>query len=156
MFFLDEDNISEAEIQALFQTHPYLIERNFLNKKIQSQYPLDSGFADIVVFLENEIVVIELKVVPLQIEHYLQLKGYLEDFNKIYNNSVKVRGILIGKKPKEDLKKNFQNEKFEIKILILNKDVPTRVKICDNCRLANDILNNKCFYCFSEIFINEK
>ncbi|MHA1249051.1 MAG: endonuclease NucS domain-containing protein [Candidatus Helarchaeota archaeon] len=156
MFFLDDDNISEAEIQVLFQTHPYLIEKNFLNKKIQSQYPLDSGFADIVIFLENEIVVIELKVVPLQIEHYLQLKGYLEDFNKMYNNSIKVRGILIGKRPKEDLKINFENEKFEIKILILNKDIPTQIKICENCRLANDISNTQCFNCFSEIFLNKK
>jgi len=74
--------ISEKEIQSLLETHPYLIEPQFLNKPVESQKALKSGFADLVVYLENETVIIELKVVPLDNKAVLQLNGYLEDMRE--------------------------------------------------------------------------
>lgn len=151
-FLYDEDPISEKEIQILYQTHPYLIEKKFLNQKTVPQYTFPSGFADIVVFLENEIVVIELKVDPLENSHLLQLSGYLEDAKREFKN-VKLRGILIGKSPKNDLNKALNTLHFKIKIMILNRDIYTKIKICDNCRLANDINNIKCVFCSSNSFL---
>ena len=105
-FLYDKDSISEKEIQILYQTHPYLIEKKFLDQKTVPQYTFPSGFADIVVFLENEIVVIELKVDPLENSHLLQLSGYLEDAKREFKNA-KLRGILIGKAPKNNLFKLY-------------------------------------------------
>jgi len=154
MFFFDEEpKISEKEIQILYQTHPYLIERGFLNQKIVPQYSLPSGFADIVVFLENEIVIIELKVGILENEHLLQLYGYLEDVMQKFKNIEKIRGILIGQKPVKDLYMMVDNFSFGIKILVLNTDITTKVKICNKCRLANDLKNMNCVFCHSDIFL---
>ena len=154
MYFIDKENsLTEKQIQILYQTHPYLIDRRFLNKNVNPQYPLPSGFADIVIILEEEIVVIELKVEPLQFTHYLQLKGYIEDLSNIYKDKTKYLGILIGKEPKDDFSTISKREDFDLKLLILNVDICTRIKICDNCRLANDISNLKCFNCSHEVFL---
>ena len=151
-FLYDEDPISEKEIQILYQTHPYLIEKKFLNQKTIPQYTFPSGFADILVFLENEIVVIELKVDPLENSHLLQLIGYLEDAKREFEK-IKLRGILIGKAPKNDLNKTLKHLPFRVKIMILKRDIPTKIKICDNCRLANDNNNSKCRFCSNIIFL---
>jgi len=151
-FLYDEAPISEKEIQILYQTHPYLIEKEFLNQKTVPQYTFPSGFADIVVFLEKEIVVIELKVDPLDNSHLLQLNGYLEDAKKEFKN-VKLRGILIGKDPKNDLFKTLGILPFKIKLVILKRDISTKIKICENCRLANDINDSICRFCSNNIFL---
>lgn len=153
MFFLDEENsVTEKEIQTLYQTHPYLIEKQFLNQKIIAQYRLPTGFADLVIFLKNEIVVIELKIEPLEIKHLLQLNGYLEDIRQEFKEYKKIRGILIGKESKYDLNNALRTIPFEIKLLILEKDICTKIKICDNCRLANEIKNSVCFNCSNNSF----
>jgi len=154
MFFFDEGpKLSEKEIQILYQTHPYLIESKFLNQKIIPQYSLPSGFADIVVFLENEIVVTELKIENLNYNHLLQLKDYLEDVQLKFKDIKVIRGILIGKTPDKDLDSVIENISFNIKIMILNRDIPINIKICNNCRLANDLMNKKCVYCNSNSFL---
>lgn len=154
MFNFDEDSkISEKEIQILYQTHPYLIEKRFLNQKVIPQYPLPSGFADIIAILKDEVVVIELKVEPLENIHLLQLNGYLEDSKIEFKKFSKFRGILIGKSPKDDLNETIKVLSFEVKFLILSKDVPLKIKICEKCRLANDINNNKCVFCDNTSFL---
>ena len=56
MFLFNREEIpTEKQIQILYQTHPYLIESEFLNKKVIPQYHLLSGFADIAIFMEDEI-----------------------------------------------------------------------------------------------------
>ena len=149
----DNTKVTEKEIQYLYQTHPYLIEKKFLNQKVIPQYQLPSGYADIVVLLEDEAVVIELKVDSLEISHLLQLVGYLEDLKVILNKDKKVRGILIGKKPKCDLNASIKCLSFKIKVMILNKNLPIKIKICENCRLANDFNNTTCVYCSGNHFI---
>lgn len=154
MFFFDKEaKITEKEVQILYQTHPYLIEKQFLNQKVIPQYPLPSGFADIMVFLRDEVVVIELKVEPLENTHLLQLNEYLEDSKEDFKSYSKFRGILIGKSPKEDLNETLKVLSFYVQILILSKDIPLKIKICGNCRLANDWNNLKCKYCFSDSFL---
>ena len=153
MFFLDkEPKITEKEIQILYQTHPYLIEKVFLNQKVVPQYFLPSGYADIVIFLENEIVIIELKVEPLESSHLLQLKGYLEDIKNQFKAIKTFRGILIGRDSNKDLYSMTKSIPFDIKILILDKDIPTNIKICDSCRLANKVNNENCNFCNNNSF----
>ncbi|MFX1479365.1 MAG: endonuclease NucS domain-containing protein [Promethearchaeota archaeon] len=153
MFRFDEESLSEKKIQNLYQIHPYLIEKEFLNQKTIPQYCLPSGFADIVIFIEKEIVVIELKVETLDSTHLLQLNGYLEDMQSLFKDAKKIRGILIGRNPIKDLWSLKENFSFEIKILVLDSNIPTKVKICNYCRLANDIKNNSCVYCNGDSFL---
>lgn len=81
------------------------------------------------------------------------MKGYIEDMNDIYKDTKKYRGILIGKPPKDDFNIISKREDFEFKIMILNEDISTKIKICDNCRLANDINNIKCIFCSRNSFL---
>ncbi len=152
-FFEVDGNLTEKVIQILYQTHPYLIEKEFLNQKVVPQYPLPSGFADIAVFKQKEIVIVELKVDPLKTTHILQLNGYLEDMERETNSNFNFRGIIIGKESKEDLNKTIKNLKYKINILILNRDIPTKIKICDKCRLANNIKSLTCFNCSNSKFL---
>jgi len=153
LFFIDdENNITEKDIQILYQTHPYLIEQQFLNQKTVPQYSLPSGYADIVIFLNEEIVVIELKVESLNNSHLLQLNEYLEDIYQEFGDIKRIRGILIGKEPMHSLETSIRSLNFEIKILILEDDICTEIKICNNCRLANNINNFSCFNCSYDSF----
>lgn len=138
--------IPESELQSLLEIHPYLIEPAFLNVSIESQKCLESGRADIVVYLNHEIVVVELKVIPLVNRDVLQLNGYLEDIQK-QTIDKSVRGILVGKKPKNDLSKLLEVLDFPIQVKILTEDIPIEIKICKNCRCANEIKNVSCIYC---------
>jgi len=136
----------ESELQSLLEIHPYLIEPEFLNVSIESQKYLESGRADIVVYLTHEIVVVELKVTPLINRDVLQLNGYLEDIQKQTIDKT-VRGILIGEEPKNEISKLLEILHFPIQVKMLKKDIPIEIKICKNCRCANDIKNVYCIYC---------
>ncbi|MHA1694485.1 MAG: endonuclease NucS domain-containing protein [Promethearchaeota archaeon] len=154
MFFFDEEErVSESEIQILYQNHPYLIEEQFFQQKVIPQYPLPSGFADLVVFLDDEIVVIELKVVPLDETHILQLNGYMEDINKKFKDIKKIRGILVGYPPAHELENAIIALKFEIKVMILERDLPIEIKICSQCRRLVDYKLDSCPYCLSFEFL---
>ncbi len=143
---ISHQKMPESELQSLLEIHPYLIEPQFLNASIEPQKCLESGRADIVVYLKHEIVVVELKVTPLIDSDVLQLNGYLEDIQKqMFDKSV--RGILIGKEPKNDIYKLLKILPFPIKVKMLRKDIPIEIKICKNCRCANDIKKLSCVYC---------
>ncbi len=144
--------ISEKEIQSLLETHPYLIEPQFLNKPLESQKALKSGFADLVIYLEKETVIIELKVVPLDNKAVLQLNGYLEDMREQLSHGL-LRGILIGENQKNNIYNLIKTLEFEIDIKILRQDIPTSVKICEKCRFANDVRISACNFCYSISFL---
>ncbi|MHA1338794.1 MAG: hypothetical protein ACTSRZ_02045 [Promethearchaeota archaeon] len=151
MFFINKNNkVSESEIQILYQNYPYLIEEQFFQQKVVPQYRLPSGIADLVVIMKNEIVVVELKVVPLENVHLLQLLGYLNDISIKFKDKEeikKIRGILIGYMPKCDLEESIKVLNYEIKIMILDRDVPIKIKICAKCRRAIDFNLQKCSHC---------
>jgi hypothetical protein len=143
-------SLSEKEIQVLYQNHPYLIEKRFFGQKVIAQYHLPSGFADIVVFLDKEIVVVELKVVPLALTHLLQLNEYMEDFSKKTEKNGSINGILVGYPPKSDLTFSISHLSYPVNVLILEQDVPTDVKICGECRKAVNRTSPKCTWCSCE------
>ena len=144
---IDERNdILESDIQFLYETHPYLIDPRFINAKVIPQYPLPTGFADIVVFIGEEIVVIELKIDPIIPKYILQLNGYLEDFKKKFPSHL-ISGIIIGKSPKTKVNGLISSLKFKVQIKILKEDIPVHVKICKDCRLASSDENETCEHC---------
>jgi RecB family endonuclease NucS len=142
----------EKEIQSLLETHPYLIEPRFLNKPVESQKALKSGFADLVIYSENETVIIELKVVPLDNKAVLQLNGYLEDMREQISNGL-LRGILIGENQKDNIYNLIKILDFKMDIKILGQDIPTSIKICEKCRFANDMRVSACNFCHSISFL---
>ncbi len=142
----EDDHLSERDIQLLYETHPYLIDPKFLNAKIHPQYPLPSGFADIVIFQAHALTVIELKIDPLLPKHVLQLNEYMQDLHKLFPSKA-ISGILIGQPPKNSLTPLLSNLNFPVQIKILKDDVPIAIKTCKNCRLANPSTNKTCNFC---------
>ncbi|MFX1295489.1 MAG: hypothetical protein ACFFD2_11655 [Promethearchaeota archaeon] len=142
----DDEKILERDIQFIYETHPYLIDPRFLNAKVTPQYSLPSGYADIVLFLNDEIIVIELKINPLIPQYVLQLNEYMKDLSKEFS-SRSISGVLIGKSPKMDIDTLISNLNFPVEIKILKEDIPIKIKICKNCRLANPNKNEQCHFC---------
>lgn len=141
-----DDEILEYDIQLLYQQYPYLIDRRFLNVSVTPQYPLPSGFADLVVFLDQEVIAIELKIDPLLPKYALQLYDYLQDLHLKFPNH-QISGILLGKAPKTDITPLLSSLSFPIQVKILVKDVPIHVRICKSCRLAIPSKSESCTFC---------
>lgn len=148
----ENHDILERDIQQLYEKYPYLIDRRFFSAKINSQYPLPSGFADIVIFLNAEIIAVELKIDSLIPKYVLQLNGYMEDLREKFPSST-ISGILIGKSPITNMLSLLKSLQFSVQIKILEQDLPIMVKICKKCRLANSVHTNKCEFCSCESWL---
>ncbi|MCP3927076.1 MAG: DUF91 domain-containing protein [Desulfobacterales bacterium] len=141
--------ISERELQHLLEIHPYLIKPKFIAATYEPQKRLKSGLADLVFYLKNEIIIVELKIVPLDNSCVLQLNGYLNDIKELFPER-KISGIIVGEKPKENVLTLAGNLDFPIEVKIINDDIPIFIKICDKCRKANDKTNRSCVFCNSK------
>ncbi len=136
----------ERDIQKLYQTYPYLLDPKFLEAHVTPQYPLPSGYADLAIFQPEEITIVELKIDPLGPQYILQLNGYLSDMAEKFP-AAGISGILIGQAPKTNMAQLLANLGYPIKIKILEEEVPVKIKICRNCRRANDYRKGWCDYC---------
>lgn len=145
-------DLQESDIQHLYYQFPYLIEKEYINYQKEQFVKIKSGIIDILVTNKDEIVVIELKKVQLEDTHLLQLYQYMREIAEL-NENKKVRGVLIGKKEKNELGPLLQTLEFKIKIKILEEDIPINIKICKNCRIANSIDNKYCFSCKGTIWL---
>ena len=141
--------IPESELQSLLEVHPYLINTNFLNATLEPQKHLKSGISDLVFYLNNEIIVVELKIVPLDFEATLQLNGYLEDVKQLFPEK-SISGILVGERPKDKILNLIDTLEFQIEIKNLHEDIPVEIKICNECRKASCKTKKKCFFCSCE------
>ncbi|MHA1381484.1 MAG: endonuclease NucS domain-containing protein [Candidatus Helarchaeota archaeon] len=153
-FFEENDKIGENDIQFLYQTHPYLIDPRFSRENIQYQYPLPSGFADIVAFLETTIIVVELKINKIIPQDILQLNGYMEDLQKKFPKK-EISGMIIGKKPTRSKEFLVNSLNFHVDFKILGVDIPIKIKICKNCRKANHNKNVKCVFCSTSDWLED-
>ncbi len=143
------NKISESELQHLLEIHPCLINPKFIAATYEPQKRLKSGLADLVFYLENEIIIVELKIVPLDNSAVLQLNGYLNDIKELFPER-KVSGIIVGEKPKENVLTLIESLDFPINIKIIKDDIPILIKLCDKCRRANDKANRSCIFCNSK------
>ena len=138
----------EKDIEDILETHPYLIESN-LSKETHSvfrQKVINSGKRIDLLLIENiskKIYIIELKIGKLKKEDLEQIKSYYNEIRLNYNE--KVFGYLIGKEDEEELL-NTESYKW-LSIKYLNKEIPTKIWLCDNCRKATDINLSVCKYC---------
>lgn len=83
-------------------------------------------------------------------KHIQQLAEYVEHLKKVYPDH-KIRGILTGQNLDNNLEHSLMLRDFIFKSYF--KDVPFKLKICNNCRKAVRITQIKCKWCNSETFI---
>ncbi|MFX0067198.1 MAG: endonuclease NucS domain-containing protein [Candidatus Hermodarchaeota archaeon] len=146
-------DLKEQDIQKIYFRHPYLIDQKFENCRTEECYSTSSGFADLVLFLNDQITVVELKIEPLKKIHALQVAQYVRELEQEFPDQ-KVSAILIGRSPKEDLTRLIETFPFSLKIKLLVKDIPIKIKICANCRLASDVNRINCWKCGKSEWLN--
>ena len=147
MFLGDQfRGIREKDIQELYFRHPYLIEPRFEQCHIEQFYSLPSGFADLVMFLDPVIVVVELKIEALRKTHVLQLAQYVSELQTRFS-SQPVQALLVVHTPKDDLNPLLNTYPYRIEIKRLLTEIPIKIKICKSCRIANGIDNSNCWKC---------
>ncbi|MHA2246290.1 MAG: hypothetical protein ACXADY_15105 [Candidatus Hodarchaeales archaeon] len=139
-------NLKEEDLQRIYYTHPYLLDKDYLNCGVEQFYQLSSGIADLVIFNDEFIDVIELKKVKLTKSHILQATEYVKDIMEIFPGK-RIGAIIVGRKTPEDFTRLLRTYDYTIKIKFLNEDVPVRIKICSKCRLANSIIKKVCWNC---------
>lgn len=143
----------EYDIHAIIKNYPYILGDEFedLSLKHERIYQ-DCTRADFVFADDDHSIVIEVKKGRIDAEMLLQALHYLD--NEMKENPEKLlKGILIGRYVSNALINEIKKSRFEFEIKLLDVDIPTKVKICDNCRKVNALSNLVCKYCESRKFI---
>lgn len=139
--------MKEKEIADILYNFPHLIDPQFLDEvpKREFLFP-NTNRADLVFFGRSEIVIVELKKDTLTQSAVLQLWEYLSDMKQKFPDK-KLRGILIGTSLDSVAARLLKTSTFPIEVKLLEHDIPIAIKICQTCRRANEILEEKCIYC---------
>jgi RecB family endonuclease NucS len=139
--------MKEREIADILYNFPHLIDPQFLNEFPKREYLFpNTSRADLVFFGSSEIIVVELKKDVLKQSAVLQLWEYLASMKQKFPNK-KIRGILIGESLDSEATRLLQTSTFPIEVKLLGRDIPTAIKICQNCRRANEIREKTCKFC---------
>lgn len=148
---------TEYDIHDLIGTYPYILDAEFenLSKKHEKIYS-DRSRADFVFSNSNISIVVEVKIGSIDVRTVEQALHYL-DMEKKEDPQKKLLGILVGHRivNREELEEKMRNSGYEFEIKFLDRDIPTEVKLCDNCRKVNNLNMVKCKFCGSSKFIKD-
>lgn len=145
----------EKKFEDILKIYPYLLDESLVGGKLENQYKivLSEGnirYIDIIYFKEDEIVIIELKKDKVLKNHIQQLAEYVDHLKKRWPGH-KIRGILTGQNLDYNLERSLRLRGFSFRKYF--KDIPFKLKMCDNCRRAVRITQKKCKWCNSETFL---
>jgi len=148
---------SEYDIHDIIRIHPYILGEEFEGLSITHEKIYDDRTRSDFVFSNGHIsIVAEVKIGNIDVQTLEQAIHYL-DKEKKKNPHKKLLGILIGRRivNKQELEEKMKNSGYEFKIKFLDKEVPTEIKLCDNCRKANTLWIPICKFCGSKKFITD-
>ena len=140
----------------MLKDYPYLIDENLVGGKLRNQYKIELSdgkidYIDLIYFKDNEITIIELKKGKIKKKDIVQLSEYVNHFVK-NSNGMKIHGILIGQEIDIESAWLLKNKGFIYKQLF--RDIPFKLKMCENCRKIMGIHEEKCKWCNSNKFIH--
>jgi hypothetical protein len=144
--------MNESDIEDILETHPYLIDKKFLtNPKYtlkRQETQSKQARTDLVFTFEHEkeIILVELKKTVLKLSDYKQILRYYQSIKAKYYYPWKIYGYLIGYPNPKELDYDMRSFKW-LNLLYLEKDIPTKIWICQKCRRANSSTVYECKYC---------
>ena len=148
---------NEYDIHDIIRIHPYILGEEFegLYVKHEKIYA-DRKRADFVFSNDNISIVTEIKIGNVDVQTLEQAIHYLNEEKK-ENPHKQLLGILVGRRvvKKQELEEKMKNSGYEFKIKFLDKEIPTDIKLCDNCRKANTLWASTCKFCRSKKFIKD-
>ncbi|MHA1664431.1 MAG: hypothetical protein ACTSVW_01190 [Candidatus Njordarchaeales archaeon] len=136
--------LDEEDLHKIVMDYPeiFIGDNNIID--IQHEvWKSDRSRIDIIITTKRAKYILEIKNRKIKYEDILQLKRYLIDI-KAREDFI---AILIGREIKDNLR-DFAN-KLGIKVLIIGKDVPEKLKVCGICKKAYSYNLNKCPKCNS-------
>ena len=144
------------EIEDILVKYPYLIDESFIDGDLKRQYKVilsnnSVGYIDIIYFKQKEIIVVELKKDIIIKQDITQLSEYVNQIKNEFPNK-EIRGFLVGKNIPGEFKRSLKLR--GIKFKKLTKDIPLKLKLCDNCRKALRVHDELCKWCNHNTFIN--
>jgi hypothetical protein len=145
--------MNESDIEDNLATHPYLIDKKFLaNTKYtlkRQEAQSKEARTDLVFTFEHdkEIILVELKKTILKLPDYKQILRYYQRLRAKYSYPWKINGYLIGYPNPKELDYDKRSFKW-LKLLYLEKDVPTQIWVCGKCRKANSTISYECKFCY--------
>jgi hypothetical protein len=146
---------SEYDIHALIRNYPYLLGDEFANLKMKHEKIYeDRTRADFIFTSDTLSIVVEVKKGPIDIEMLNQALHYLRN-EQIESSGKTLKCVLVGSRVHQEVENKVSRIGFSFEIKLLNIDVPTKIKICDNCRRANPLTAVTCRYCKSRKFITD-
>lgn len=148
---------NEYDIHDIIRIHPYILgeEVEGLYLKHEKIYE-DRSRSDFVFSNSLVSIVIEVKRGNMDVQTLEQAIRYLDN-EKDEDPHKKLLGILIGHRivNKQQFEEKMKNSGYEFKIKFLDKEIPTEIKLCDNCRKANTLWIPVCKFCGSKKFITD-
>jgi len=146
----------EKSFEEILKNHPYLVDESLIGGKVKEQYHivLKNGFnryIDLIYFKEDDITIIELKRDIIRKKDISQLSEYVNHVKLLFPEK-QIKGILVGQEIDKEILKIMDLRGFIYKQLFT--DIPIHIKICLDCRKANNTMRSKCKWCGSEKFLS--
>lgn len=148
---------SEYDIHDIIRIHPYILGEEFEGLSITHEKIYDDRTRSDFVFSNEHIaIVVEVKIDYLNIGTIEQAIHYLNKEKKT-NPYKKLKGVLVGSQiiDKKEFEEKMSISGYEFQVKFLDEDVPTEIKLCDNCRRANKLSAEICKFCRSNKFITD-
>ena len=141
----------ESDIEDILEAYPDLVDEKFIRKdyNIERQCPLGKNRIDLLISNTEEWNIIEIKKTPLVYKDYLQIQRYRSYLRNQHKN-LTVWGYLIGYSNKSAVKIDRRSFRW-LKVLYLDADLPSQIRICRSCRKPIPKFSYECEYCFSRI-----
>lgn len=148
---------NEYDIHSIIKIHPYVLGDDYkdLHLKHEKVYD-DRKRADFIFSNDRVSIVVEVKIGRIDDQTLEQLLYYLSKEEK-ENPTKKLFGVIVGHRIDGERKLNdkIKKSKYDIQIKILDRDIPSEIKLCTNCRKINALWSSSCKYCGSTEFISD-
>ncbi len=126
----------ESELEDILEIHPYLLDPSFKKYEVLRQKKIYKGRIDLFLISKDKlnVTIIEIKRDKLTLASVNQIKRYYYYYNRKYKGTqVEVSAYLIGLSSSLDISRLKW-----LKVKLIDKDIPRKVKLCPKCSTAFD------------------
>lgn len=126
----------EKDFEDILEIHPYLLDPSFKKYKTLRQKKIHKGRVDLFLISDDNlnIVIIEIKKDKLTVSSLSQIKRYYYYFRRKHKGTnVIISAYLVGTSSNLDISRLKW-----LKIKLIDKDIPRKIKLCPKCNTAFD------------------
>ena len=145
-----DETLPEATIEEILFHFPYRIDDRLKPSYVEERQVIfdDGTRADLRIESPTDIFVVEIKKGMLDLGTFYQLTHYINEIYLKVGDSKGIIGIMVGLEISDPstIKEKISKYRYEIRVKLLGRDIPTKLKFCTKCRKANAISRKECWY----------